>query len=257
MDLDFTLTKYQKLCETIQRHYTTSTIYEYLTDSQTSLGEGQNSKVVILRHDVDRKIVNALRMAELEHNLGIRSSYYFRYPYTFEPEIITQIQSLGHEVGYHYETLTKAKGNVELAATLFEKELAAFRNVCEVNTICMHGNVLSRYDNRDLWKHIEMNNYNILGEASLSIENAVYFTDTGRKWDSDSNIRDNLKNSLSHSSVTSTNELIEYLECNQSPLIYINAHPERWATQISDWLKNIIKPKIFNQAKKIILIGRS
>ena len=59
-----------------------------------------------------------------------------------------------------------------MAATLFEEELAAFRNICEVNTICMHGNVLSRYDNRDLWQNIEIENYNVLGEASLSIENA-------------------------------------------------------------------------------------
>ena len=101
LDLDFTLSKYQELCEAIQNHYTTCTIYEYLTKYQSThleRAEEQGTKVAILRHDVDRKINNALRMAELEYDLGIRSSYYFRYPYTFEPEIIMQTKALGHEV---------------------------------------------------------------------------------------------------------------------------------------------------------------
>ena len=260
LDLDFTLSKYQELCEVIQRHYTTCTIYEYLTKYQPIHFEGtkkQKTKVTILRHDVDRKINNALRMAELEHQLGIQSSYYFRYPYTFEPKIIAEIQALGHEVGYHYETLRKAKGDVDIATALFEEELAAFRTICDVNTICMHGNVLSPYDNRDIWKTIEMDNYHLLGEASLSIENAMYFTDTGRKWDSNANIRDTLKNQASHSGISSTDELIGHLECSQYPLIYINAHPERWSAHISDWTKNIIKPQIFNVGKKLILVVRS
>jgi hypothetical protein len=47
-------------------------------------------------------------MAELEHELGIQSTYYFRFPYTFKPDIIGKIHDLGHEVGYHYEVLSKA-----------------------------------------------------------------------------------------------------------------------------------------------------
>ena len=57
--------------------------------------------------------MNALRMAELEHELGIQSTYYFRFPYTFKPDIIRKIQALGHEVDYHYEVLSKAKGDYE------------------------------------------------------------------------------------------------------------------------------------------------
>ena len=65
--------------------------------------------MVVLRHDIDRKPMNALRMAELEYELGIQSTYYFRFPCTFKPEIIRKIRDLGHEVGYHYEVLSKAK----------------------------------------------------------------------------------------------------------------------------------------------------
>ncbi len=60
---------------------------------------------VILRHDVDARPQNSLRLARLEHTLGIQGTYYFRIPHTFQPSIIQEIASLGHEIGYHYETL--------------------------------------------------------------------------------------------------------------------------------------------------------
>ena len=99
---DFTLSRYKDLClALLDTGYTPLTVYSYL--------EGQkNNKLVVLRHDIDRKPKNALRMAELEHELGNQSTYYFRLPYTFKPDIIGKIHDLGHEVGYHYEVLSKA-----------------------------------------------------------------------------------------------------------------------------------------------------
>jgi hypothetical protein len=35
-------------------------------------------KAVILRHDIDKLPANALKMAHLEHDLGVAGSYYFR-----------------------------------------------------------------------------------------------------------------------------------------------------------------------------------
>jgi len=100
---DFTMEKYKKLClALLDSGYAPLTVESYLT------GKQHNSKFIVLRHDIDRKPKNALRMAELEHELGIQSTYYFRVPYTFKPDIIGKIHDLGHEVGYHYEVLSKA-----------------------------------------------------------------------------------------------------------------------------------------------------
>ena len=55
-----------------------------------------------------------------------------------------KIPDLGHEVGYHYEVLSKANGNYERAIKLFEQELSKFRKIVDVKTICMHGSPLSR-----------------------------------------------------------------------------------------------------------------
>jgi hypothetical protein len=102
-NMDFTLSKYEELClALLDSGYTALTVYSYLT------GKQRNNKLVVLRHDIDRKPENAFRMAELEQGLGIQSTYYFRFPYTFKPDIIGKIHDLGHEVGYHYEVLSKA-----------------------------------------------------------------------------------------------------------------------------------------------------
>lgn len=260
VDLDFTIKKYQELCEIMQEHYTTSTIYEYISKYQPKnliLSEESTEPIAVLRHDVDRKIANAVRMAELEHDLDIQSSYYFRYPYTYEPDVINYIHNLGHEIGYHYETLTKANGDINEATILFEEELEAFRKICEVTTICMHGNVLSPYDNRDLIRKIKLDAYGLIGEASISIERITYFTDTGRRWDSNSNIRDTVHNSIEHKDISSTDDLISCLIRHTYQHVYINAHPERWSAHPSEWIKNLMKPKIFNTGKMIILYSKS
>jgi hypothetical protein len=99
--MDFTLSKYEKLClALLDSGYTPLTVYSYLE------GQKKNNKLVVLRHDIDRKPKNALRMAELEHELGIQSTYYFRFPYTFTPELVIKMHR--HEVGYPHEVRSNA-----------------------------------------------------------------------------------------------------------------------------------------------------
>jgi len=107
--MDFTLSRYKDLClALLDSGYTPLTVYSYLVLEGKKNKNNNNNKLVVLRHDIDRKFGNALRMAELEHELGIQSTYYFRFPYTFKPELIGKIHDFGHEVGYHYEVLSKA-----------------------------------------------------------------------------------------------------------------------------------------------------
>ncbi|MCX6266812.1 MAG: hypothetical protein NTW16_05570 [Bacteroidetes bacterium] len=49
----------------------------------------------------------------MEQADGIRGSYYFRVvPESYDETIIREIALLGHEIGYHYEDLTLAGGDV-------------------------------------------------------------------------------------------------------------------------------------------------
>jgi hypothetical protein len=185
--------------------------------------EGRNPKFVILRHDVDSLPLNSLRLARLEASLGIRGTYYFRSePDGFNEDIIRQIAGLGHETGYHYETMaqvhTQTSGKPRWYSVLnpvllfvtkkyykpdkqiihhaylqFVKNLKKLRRIAPVSTVCMHGSPLSPFNNLDIWKAHDYRKLGISGEPYLDTDfsRVIYLTDTGRRWDgADFNVRD-------------------------------------------------------------------
>ncbi len=248
MTRDFTLDKYRLLCQAIRESaMPVITIHEHLLDPH------QTERLLILRHDVDRCPRNALHMAELESEFELHSTYYFRFnPQVFKPEIIHQIADLGHEIGYHYETLSKARGNLSQALKLFERELAEFRKITQVHTICMHGSPLSPFDNRDLWKEYDFRQFNLTGEAFLSIDyrQIQYFTDTGRTWQrTQFNIRDFSPESQPADWVRSTDDLIAAVLQKTFSRMCITAHPERWAPTLPNWFFSLVFDQAANYAK--------
>jgi hypothetical protein len=171
--MDFTLSAYKQLISTLQSQgYFFQTLQDFIQQAE--------NKTVILRHDVDRKPGNALVIAKIEKDAGIKASYYFRTkPCSYDEDIIRQIADMGHEIGYHYEDMdlssrgqrsevrgrkaedrrqrTEVGGHKELddsavfdkAIKSFERNLRRFRKLYPVKTICMHGSPLSKWDNRD------------------------------------------------------------------------------------------------------------
>ena len=76
-------------------------------------------------------------MAEIEYEFGIKSTYYFRTTKeVYHKEIIKKINNLGHEIGYHYEHLSDAKGDIEKAKVIFEDNLTNYINNKNLNHIC-------------------------------------------------------------------------------------------------------------------------
>lgn len=251
MNYDFTLDKYRELCQTIvESGYTVVTVRKYFEVLTPP------SKLVILRHDVDRKPYHALRIAELERELGLSGTYYFRTGrHTFEPVVIRNIVQAGHEVGYHYEALARARGNCKRAIRIFEEDLDDFRELCEVHTIAMHGSPLSKYDNRDLWQKYDFKEFGIVGEVYLSIdyETVAYFTDTGRTWDSDAhNLRDRVEKSSNMLRVNTTDDLIDTIKQGSVDKCLIVVHPERWASSLPEFVMSYSFDMLANTVKFVI-----
>jgi hypothetical protein len=249
--LDFTLSKYRELCRTIfDSGYSVLTVARCLSEQENRSG------IVVLRHDVDRLPGRALRMARLEHEIGLQATYYFRMtPAVFKPQIINDIVSLGHEIGYHYETLSKARGDLQFALLLFSKELKIMREICEIRTISMHGSPLSPYDNRVLWKHFDFHDFGLLGEVYLSIdyEKTAYFTDTGRSWGSKFNIRDRVPEFIGDSiEIESTDDLVSIIRSQRISRLCIQTHPERWTSDLGEWISSWGMDLGANQLKTII-----
>lgn len=177
---DFTLKSYRSLLTTFQKAG-----YQFQTfeEMMTAPAEG---KTVVMRHDVDEKAPNALKMSQLEHELGIRSTYFFRIvKQSNVPEVIRGIAALGHEIGYHYEDLALAEGDMVKATASFEKNLAYFREYYPVRSVCMHGSSTSKFDNRLLWEKHKLSDFGLVGEPYLSVDfdKVFYLTDTGYAWD--------------------------------------------------------------------------
>jgi hypothetical protein len=256
MSFDFNLGKYTQLCETIRRlPHEVMTVQQFLQAGQPK------ACTIILRHDVDRSLRCAVRMAELEQAQGLRSTYYLRTtPAVFHPREIEHLSQLGHEVGYHYEVLSKAKGNLREAVALFENDLGRFRRVVHVDTISAHGSPLTPWINTDIWKRHNYRDFGLLGDVSITIDysKVYYLTDTGRSWDATRyNVRDRVASRSLPARVHSTDDLIRFLsEVCDAPVI-LNAHPNRWRDGWFGWGISLVSDWVINQGKVIVhLAGR-
>lgn len=245
---DFTFELFEQLLVTIlDNNYQCITYREYLERKD------DNGKMVILRHDIDARPVNALHIAELEAKLGIKGAFYVRYNRkVFQPALLRQIAAAGHEIGYHYEDYSKNRGDISKALDEFEKHLSALRSIYPVQTICMHGSPLSRFDNRDLWKHANYRKYGLRAELYLDTDfsGMWYVTDTGRGWNNRFNIRDKV-NSPFNIPVKNTPHFIRLF--NQQALpdkIMITIHPQRWTWSYGGWLRE----KVLQTAKNMLKI---
>jgi hypothetical protein len=278
---DFTLAIYKKLItELLGSGYGFVTFAEYVQNPE------MKGKSMILRHDVDKNPLRSLQIAEIEKELGIQGTYYFRIISDGLPRgVIERIAKSGHEIGYHYDDLNAACGDVEKAMELFRKNLAKLREVALVRTACMHGSPMSRYDNRDLWKNLDYHDFGIMGEPYFDIDfdEVLYLTDTGRRWDGEKvSIRDKVVSSeklvvSSQDSVDSSQKLVVSSKKKEtanklklhSTMDIINAlkndllpnkimltiHPQRWTDRWLPWIWELCWQKVKNGVKYFIARG--
>ncbi len=157
---------------------------------------------------------------------------------------------------------------------LFEQNLAKLRRLAPIETICMHGSPLSKYDNRKLWEKYDYRNFGIMGEPYLDINFAEvhYLTDTGRRWDGDRfSLRDKVKPGLMLSgrekvpqdkcyfkavekSMHSTFDIITALKNNLMPsVMMITIHPQRWNSRLMPWITELVLQNGKNAVKSIII----
>lgn len=193
---------------------------------------------VILRHDIDITATPALRLANLEKQHYVSGSYYFRTTkFSYRPQIISEIARLGHEIGYHYEDLTRNYGNMDIAIKDFEKNLSIFREIYPVRTVCMHGRSGSPYDNRDIWKTANLSDFDLIAEPyiSLDFDKVLYLTDTTQKWGGDKiALRDRVQSSL-NLSFRSTKDILDNID-KLPEQVMITIHPELCAQSLPGWL---------------------
>jgi len=280
--MDFTHITYRKFLEAIiGKNYTFQSFSEFLANPA--------ERCIILRHDVDLRPEYSLRFAEIQKEIGIKGSYYFRIvPKSYDENIIKRIASLGHEIGYHYETMDEASskfirqladkssklnkdGLIDLAMELFMEHLERLRKIADIKTVCMHGSPLSKYDNRDIWKKYNYRDYGITGEPYFDIDfsKVLYLTDTGRRWDGKGSVRDkvgqldswtvgqldnNSKFKIQNLKFHSTGDIIAAANAGLLPdRIMFTFHPQRWTDRPFPWIRELVMQNVKNVVKRLIL----
>ena len=247
--MDFTIEQYKKLLQgLINEKYFFQTFEEFFIEPK--------DRVVVLRHDVDERPHNALKLARTEFELGIKATYYFRIvKISNHPAIIKKIAEMGHEIGYHYEDYASSNGDLNKAIKNFDNNLQYFRKYYPVKTVCMHGSSMSDYDNRDMWKTYQLADYGIIGEPYLSVDysETLYLTDSGRCWDGGKYIvRDFVKNSFQFS-FHKTVDIIKALENNELPNKIILQSHTLWTDSFKEWLWLLIRERTRNRIKMLII----
>jgi hypothetical protein len=143
------------------------------------------NKVILLRHDIDFALDNALQIARLEQEIGIKSTFFIRtsgkYNIMYYPNqiIIREILSLGHEIGLHY-SLEIPKLINESDEHFFSREKGLLEDVLGQNIkgICLHDpNSCNKLD-------IGLSKYNLLYDAYAEyfFSRLKYISDSRGSW---------------------------------------------------------------------------
>ncbi len=247
---DFTLDAYMSVIAALQR--AGGPIFGVLHWLQQAPQRG-----AVIRHDVDRRPLNALAMARAEAAVGVHTTYYFRVVGSaYNKVVMRQVQDLGHEVGYHYEDLALAHGDSAAALRSFQAHLDDLRQAVDVRTAAMHGSPMSRINNLDLWQHASPSSFGLLGEAFLTVDyhGVHYFTDTGRSWGAGAtNLRDRPTGALAPKQpVQSSADLCRFIAAAHPQRIALSAHPERWDSSLPGWVIQGTKDRFINAAKVVV-----
>ena len=240
--MDFTLAKYSQLLNALKS-------YDF--------------EVLTLRHDVDLRPANSLRTAQIESNLGMYGIYFFRaVPQSWDESIIRQISELGHEIGYHYESLTTCNGDIDAAYADFCKNLETLRQIVPVKSICMHGSPRSPFDSKDIWKKYDYHTLGIENEPYLDTDfsQVFYLTDTGRRWDGYKvSVRDKIpqyQDQWTRIGLTfhSTDDIIKWIGEGIIPKrLMLTVHPQRWNPLGPAWCKELLLQNAKNIIKRVLV----
>jgi len=151
------LVEYRRLLErALTAGFDHCTVYELYTALSRPNPE-LNDKIFVHRHDIDTDCATARQFFEVEKQLGVKASYYFRLN-TLDVRLMSEIHEYGSEVGYHYEEIaTYAKRSGLRSGKDVLEHIGAIRHEFErnflavekrlgfkVRTVASHGDFANR-----------------------------------------------------------------------------------------------------------------
>lgn len=195
----------------------------------------EGRKVLVLRHDVDLLPVTAYKMFLIERELGVKSTFYFRW-LTMDSRVVNHIKAERFEVSLHYETLASyarvknifkadqiGQADIQQCVNRLKKEINRFEEKFDkIKTLCSHGDKRNRV--------LGIPNHKILENVNrdeLGIYFETYDQDILSRFDvylSDSSINENHKWKYGKTPETAISE--------GAKCICLLTHPHHWVYSI-------------------------
>jgi hypothetical protein len=157
--------------------------YAFPTVSELKHGSKRSGRFLLIRHDVDSSPRHARAMAELEHELGIRSSYYILLHSPFynpaDPhhwDELRKIVELGFEVGLHYEADFFEQRNLDPLEGVLD-DVAALEKILRINirSVSQHRPASGTFLK-------QLNEYYVDAYNEELVNNICYISDSGFRW---------------------------------------------------------------------------
>ena len=255
--MDFTIEKYRELVLALK-----GARYELMRYDEYCGGK-RAERMVVMRHDVDRQVERARRLAEVESEMRVGASYYFREKFIDDDsDEIRYIESLGHEVGYHYEELVSEKGDTDKAYARFVRNVGELRQVADVRTITMHGSPMSKFDSKDMWRVYDYKKLGLIGEPQIDVDwsDMFYLTDTGRSWNGMSRRDKVAERALAWKAkgwvYEKTDDVIKALKEGSFPnCVMMTTHPQRWTDNMLEWMRELVMQRMKNIIKRFLIVN--
>lgn len=178
--MEFTYKAYRELLTLLRKH---DYIFCGYRDYQNY------AKSVIVRHDIDMDIAKALKMAQIEAEMGVASTYFVLVTSNFynifskeNEDMLRKLHAMGHEVGLHFDEAKYSEENINLVQAM-EQEAEVLEQCmgCPVQSISMH-----RPSERTLAADYLIKDGNIVNSyGSEFFQKHKYVSDSRRNWRED------------------------------------------------------------------------
>ncbi len=222
------------LQEALQRDYNVCSIEQFWNNYQ--VGKYSNdSKYLILRHDIDTDVSTAKEMFEIERRLDVTASYYFRLS-TLDIHFMNILHDYGSEASYHYEEIaTYAKTNhimdvqqiylnLKEIQELFAKNLEKLRSITglPMKIVASHGDFVNRY--LGIPNHALLNDTEFRNKHGIVLE---VYDDKMMK------VVTSRHSDAVYPGLWKPNSPLEAIH-RESKVIYLLTHPRHWRVNIKE-----------------------
>ncbi|NOT37117.1 MAG: hypothetical protein HOP11_07045 [Saprospiraceae bacterium] len=203
---DFTLKEYEKLLVTAKKSHTFISFEEKFVDN-----------FLICRHDIDVSVHRAFRMAEIEMNNNISSTYFVLLHSEFynaldivNLNLLKKIHDMGHWVGLHFDSsFYNINDSNDLAKWLnYEKLILETSLNCEVKSFAFHNP--TTFD-LEFDEHIYGGLVNAYSKKIKQL--AKYCSDSNGYWRYD--------------------RMLDVVNSRDHKNLYLLTHPEWWSDEVT------------------------